>query len=170
MGLGALIGFDLGFRNMFLISLFVNILLAGAAYGMLFSLFLAVKHKKKFVREYKKISKKRLIINSRKYLAVFLLIILTIILFIGDYSARLFLSLFSIVVVTTFYFWIFIKIVEKACMYKYVNPSQLTEGDWIAKNIKISGKYITGPKDLGIDKKKIRKLIKSHKQKKIKKY
>ena len=44
-------------------------------------------------------------------------------------------------------------------MYKYVNPKKLTEGDWIAKNIIIKGKQICGPKDLGISKKQIQKLI-----------
>ena len=54
-------------------------------------------------------------------------------------------------------------------MLKYVKPQQLTEGDWIAKDIKIQGKYITGPKDLGIEKNKIRKLIELYKKGKVKK-
>ena len=54
-------------------------------------------------------------------------------------------------------------------MLKYVTPKQLTEGDWIAKDVKISGKYVTGPKDLGIEKKQIRKLIEFYKKGKIKK-
>ena len=54
-------------------------------------------------------------------------------------------------------------------MLKYVKPQQLTEGDWIAKDIKIDGKYITGPKDLGIEKKKINKLIALYNKRKVKK-
>ena len=168
MGLGALIGLDLSFRNLFLVSFFVNILLAGAAYGILFSLFLAVKHRKKFVKEYKKFSGNKLILNLKKYLAVLLFIMLILAFFVKEYQIRLFLVLLSMII-AVFYFWVFIKIVEKACMYKYVKPEELTEGDWIAKDIKIDGKYITGPKDLGIEKKKINLLIQLYKKNKIKK-
>ena len=169
MGLGALIGLDLGFRNMFLISFFVNILLAGAAYGILFSLFLAVKHRKKFAKEYKKISKNKLIAKLKRYLIAFLLVTLIAIFFVKDYPMRLFILSLFMIITSTFYFWIFAKVVEKACMHKYVTPAELTEGDWIAKDVKVAGKYITGPKDLGIEKKKISKLIQLYKQKKVKK-
>jgi len=52
-------------------------------------------------------------------------------------------------------------------MYKLVEPSKLTEGDWIAKEIKVNGKYITGPKDLGIEMEQIEKLIALYKKKKV---
>ena len=54
-------------------------------------------------------------------------------------------------------------------MLKYVKPQQLTEGDWIAKDVNINGKYLTGPRDLGIEKRKIRKLIELYKRGKVKK-
>jgi Flp pilus assembly protein protease CpaA len=169
MGLGALIGFDLSFKNLFLISFFVNILLVGAVYGILFSLFLAVKHRKKFLIEYRKISRKKLVLNAKKYLVVFLFIILFSLFFIKEYIVKLFLASFLVIFVITFYLWIFIRVVEKACMYKYVKPSELTEGDWIAKDVKLGRKYITGPKDLGIEKKQINKLIQLYKKNKVKK-
>ena len=46
-------------------------------------------------------------------------------------------------------------------MLKYKNPKELTAGDWIAKVVKINGKYICGPKDLGIEPPQIKQLIKS---------
>ncbi|RLI48695.1 MAG: hypothetical protein DRP09_21205, partial [Candidatus Thorarchaeota archaeon] len=67
------------------------------------------------------------------------------------------------------YVWIFIKAVEQSCMYKFVKPSQLTEGDWIAKDIVVGKKRIAGPKDLGIEKKQIHELIELYKQKKVNK-
>ncbi len=45
----------------------------------------------------------------------------------------------------------------------------MTEGDWIAKEIKYKGKVITGPKDLGIEKKQINKLKRLFKLNKIRK-
>ena len=169
MGLGALIGLDLGFRNLFLVSFFVNILLAGAAYGLLFSLFLALKNRKKFVKEYNEISKNKLVVSLRKYLIVFLFVVLFTLFFIKEPLPKLLLFSFLLIVAITFYLWIFVKVVEKACMHKYVKPAELTEGDWIAKDVKVDGKYITGPKDLGIEKKQIRKLTLLFKKNKIKK-
>jgi len=168
MGLGALIGLDLGFRNLFLVSFFVNILLAGAAYGILFSLFLALKNRKKFVKEYNEISKNKLVVSLRKYLIVFLFVVLFTLFFIKEPLPKLLLFSFLLIVAITFYLWIFVKVVEKACMYKYVKPAELTEGDWIAKDVKVDGKYMAGPKDLGIEKKQIKKLIRLFKKNKIK--
>ena len=54
-------------------------------------------------------------------------------------------------------------------MLKHVRPTELTEGDWIAKEIKVDGKYVTGPKDLGIEKKQIKKLIALYKKRKVNK-
>jgi hypothetical protein len=54
-----------------------------------------------------------------------------------------------------------VKAVELSCMYKRVKPAVLTEGDWIANDVKVKGKRICGPKDLGIEKKQIKQLIKA---------
>jgi hypothetical protein len=53
-------------------------------------------------------------------------------------------------------------------MLRYVKPTEVTEGDWIAKDIYISNKYISGPKDLGIEKSQLNKLISFYKKGKIK--
>ncbi len=57
-------------------------------------------------------------------------------------------------------------------MVKTIPISQLTEGDWIYKDIFIGSgkkkKYITGPKDLGISKEQISLLKKYSSQGKIK--
>jgi len=85
------------------------------------------------------------------------------------YLLKIILFYAAFVSILTLYLWVAVKSVENSCMLKYVKPMQLTEGDWIAKDIKIGGKYITGPKDLGIEKKNIRKLVEFYKKGKIKK-
>ena len=67
----------------------------------------------------------------------------------------------------TLYLWIFIRIVEKIAMFKMVKPEELTEGDWIVNEIKIGKKVIYSPKDLGVDTKQIKQLIRLKKQGKI---
>ncbi len=54
-------------------------------------------------------------------------------------------------------------------MLKYVKPTEVTEGDWIAKDVVIGKKYISGPKDLGIEMKQLKQLISYYKKGKIKK-
>ena len=89
-------------------------------------------------------------------------------LIVKDLAIRIPLLGLVLVIITTFYLWIFIKAIEKACMFKYVRPMQLTEGDWIAEDIVVGGKRICGPKDLGIEKKQINLLVKLYKQNKLK--
>ena len=81
------------------------------------------------------------------------------------------IPLFILVVfaIISFYMWLFVKAIEKVAMLKYVTPDKLTEGDWIAQEVKYKGKVITGPKDLGIEKKQIKKLVSLYKKKKLKK-
>ena len=47
-------------------------------------------------------------------------------------------------------------------MVKNVSVNKLVEGDWIVGDIKIKGKYICGPKDLGISMTQISLLRKNH--------
>ena len=85
------------------------------------------------------------------------------------YYIKILILTFAFLILTTFYLWVFVKAIEKSSMYKLVEPTKLTEGDWIVKDIFIGGKYLTGPKDLGIGKNQIKVLIQLYKQKKIKK-
>lgn len=170
MGLGAVLGMTIkDFMDNFMVSFFINMLFVGAAYGLIFSIYLALRKKKKFIAEYKKISKEKRIDKIRKYLLILMVLVTILFIFVNDHMFRFLSGSLLIVIVLSFYLWVFVKVVEKACMYKYVNPSSLTEGDWIAKDVKIGGKVITGPKDLGIEKKKIRRLINLYNKGKVKK-
>ncbi len=173
MGIGALIGISYGaiinkdFGNLFLLSFFVNVLIAGAIYGLFFTFFLAFKHKKNFVKEYKKLAKNRIILNLKKALVAFMIICVAAVVIVHEYMMKMIIFSLFVVVVLSVYMWLFVKVVEKACMYKLVAPSKLTEGDWIAKDIMVDGKYIAGPKDLGIEKEQIKKLKQLYKKKKV---
>lgn len=169
MGLGALIGVDIISRNFFLLHFLVNAMLIGALYGILWSIFSIFRNRKKFLKEFKKSIQNKKVVSAKKMIFVLFVILALAGVFAPDKIIRLTALYLAVVSVLTFYLWVAIKAVENACMLKYVKPQQLTEGDWIAKEIKISGKYIAGPKDLGIEKKKIRRLIEFYKQGKVKK-
>lgn len=170
MGIGALYGLGFSWQDsLFLISFLINTLIAGAVYGIVWSIVVAVINRKNFIKEYKKLS-------SAKYIkllkiAFLVILLLTAILFFtqNNIIIKFFPIAVLVLAILTLYLWILIKAVENSCMYKFVTPDKLTEGDWIAKVIKYKGKYITGPKDLGIEKKQIAILKKLYKENKIKK-
>lgn len=170
MGLGAMIGIDVGFKTpQFLLGFFINALFAGAVYGLLWSIFLAFRNKKKFLMKFKKILMGKNIVRTKKFIVSGTILLLVSFFFIKAYQAKILILSLALIILTTFYLGIFVKAIEKSSMYKLVEPSKLTEGDWIAKNIVINKQYICGPKDLGISKSQIRKLVHFYQQEKIKK-
>jgi len=159
MGLGALIGLEFT-ANAFLISFLINILLAGAVYAILYSIILALLYPKKIIKRVGKLLKKKNIIAAKRSMLL-LVLVLVIAAFFFEPALRLALIFLALLTFTVFYLWLFVKAVETSCMFKLLPVSELTEGDWIVKNIIIKGKKIVGPKDLGINLKQIRQLKRS---------
>ena len=168
MGLGAMIGINVAsFFSEFLFGFLINILFAGALYGLLWSFYLAYKNRNKFRAELKKVlSQKKIEKIKWGILALTIFLIVLFFLININFIKILILSL-AFVILTAFYLWAFVRAIEKSSMYKLVEPSKLTEGDWIVNDVYVNKEYITGPKDLGIEKKQIRKLIEFYKKRKI---
>ncbi|MEK6984568.1 MAG: A24 family peptidase [Nanoarchaeota archaeon] len=168
MGLGAMIGVNPSLvKSQFLFGFFINALFVGAAYGLLWSFFLVFKNRQKFMREFNKILIRKNIVKLKRFILIALILLLPLIFFIKlNHIKMLGLSL-AFLILTTFYLWIFVKAVEKSCMHKLVEPSKLTEGDWIVNDVIVGRKYICGPKDLGISKRQIRNLIEYYKEGKV---
>lgn len=169
MGLGAMIGIDVSLKtSQFLPAFFISVLLAGAAYGLLWSIFLAFKNKEKFWKEFRKLLSKKGIVRAKRILVAVIALLAAFFVFAEPYSIKILILSLAFLVLTTFYLWIFVKAIEKSAMQKLVEPSKLTEGDWIVKDVFVGRQYICGPKDLGIEKTQIRKLIGFYKQGKVK--
>lgn len=169
MGIGALFGLDITFKNTLLLDFFINMLLAGAVYGLIWSFVLAVKHKKKIFANIKKALRIKRISRARNLLFISSIVVVILVFFVENKALQIPLFILIIFAIISFYLWLFIKAIEKVAMLKYITPDKLTEGDWIAKEVKYKGKLITGPKDLGIEMKQIRKLVSLYKKNKIKK-
>ncbi len=170
MGLGAMIGIDVSMASsQFLFGFFVNALFAGAIYGLLWSVLLIFRNKEKFRKEFGRILSKSRVVKFKKYILAALILLLTASLFVNPYHIKIIILSLAFVLLTTFYLFILVKAVEKSCMHRLVEPSKLTEGDWIVNNIYVGKKYICGPKDLGIEKKQIKKLIELYRQGKVRK-
>lgn len=189
MGLGALFGVNIAFFKMiylnfmnlfnqnypmlvmelpFSINFLSNVILIGAFYGLIWCFILVLAKRKKFLRGMKNVFKNDGLKKTQKSILAAFFVLMCSSLLIKDFILKMTIISLLIVLVVVFYLWIFIKIVENSCMLKYLKPKELTEGDWIAKDIKVNGKYVCGPKDLGIEKKQINKLIRLYKKNKIK--
>ncbi len=163
MALGALLGFGFSLESPWL-AFVLWALLAGAAYGLVWSIFLAVKNWKEFSRSYAVLSRS----VKWAHLPVWGIFMLGIAFAIAtdDNLLRVLMLVFALVAPLLFYAGLMVKAVENCCMYKLLPVGKLTEGDWVAKPINIKGKYVCGPKDLGITKEKI-ELLKRLKVKEV---
>lgn len=159
MALGALIGLEFSVKS-FLVSLLVNIFLLGAVYGIIYGAVLAISHRDHFFKKFKKVLSEKRNIKLRTGLILFCILLFILSFFANSFRIQILLLI--LILVISFYLWAFVKAVEKAVMYKFISPSRLTEGDWIAKDIIAKGVRICGPKDLGITKEQIKKLKKLH--------
>ena len=162
IGLGTLFGLNIihfnihTITNNLLVSFFINSFIFGAFYGVVWSFILLIKNRKKFLSNWNKLNKEFRIQKKISIIGGLILFIAGI--FLKNY--RIIFIPLSIISIVTIYLYIYSKSVEKGCMIQNMRIKDLTEGEWIQKDIKINGKYICGPKDLGITKKQIAKLKK----------
>lgn len=176
----------------FLFSFILYSFVVGAVYGLFWTIVLAIRHRKGFVAEFIYLLDMRRNITKKIIRIGFIVIILASIslLFFAKYFILKIVPLgLSILVIIAYWMYFFIKATEQSSMIKHVQPEELTEGDWISTDIfvdsddeKETGKekelcvksqekgklYIAGPKDLGISKEQIQKLIMLKKQGKLK--
>ena len=157
MALGALLGLKFSFGHI-TVAFVICLMIVGGLYGFVWSLVLALKNWGKFVLQFKK----SLDVNKR-FRALF--IGFSFVLFVAAIFAQSVFIKFLLIFIALFipimnYLILAVKAVENSCMYQRVKSADLTAGDWIAKDVKVKGKRICGPKDLGIEKSQIRKLIK----------
>jgi len=156
IGMGAVIGLGIDFQNFGLMNynfnlilFFIGLFLFGAIFALIWSLILAIKKRKVFFKEFKKI-----LLSLKKWHHLSLL---TGIIFLG---ITFFYNYFWPLIIMpglSFYTIIFIKAVEKTCFIKKLSASQLVEGDWLAKNIVISKKELF-TKNQALEKKDVWKL------------
>lgn len=165
-GIGALIGVSYPFELDFFFVFLINVVFAGAFYGILWIIVKGIMNRKKLpvkINKYMKQYSKTRIISS-----IFILLILIGLFFVNLESyLKIVLAIFMVSLYIINYLFVLVKAVEEVAMVKYIEPEKLTEGDWIPENIYVGKKLIAGPKDLGIKKEQIALLLKYKKQGKI---
>jgi len=163
MGLGALLGLQLSW-NSFLLAFILNIIIFGSIFGLLFSVYMVFQNRKPFVKEFASQFKKRKVLKWFVWLGTVALLIISVFV---PVSIKIAIVVLAGMMLLTFYVFMYLKAVEQSAMIKWVEPEALTEGDWVVKDVVVAGKRICGPKDLGLEMKQIRQLIKLKHQKKL---
>ncbi len=146
---------------------FIDLLVAGAIYGILWTLVTALSHRQECGKQLRLLHRTQGVRTAR-VIAIVAAVCLLLVSFFLPNDMRLPLLILAIVIPTLVTLGVVIKAVEKGCMLKRVTPDRLTEGDWIVKDVKVGGKRITGPADLGISPSQIHSLRKFAAQGRIK--
>jgi Flp pilus assembly protein protease CpaA len=141
--------------NLTLFVIFLLIfLIAGAVYGLIFSLVLGIKNFKRFKLEFlRKFSKNKKFF----YIALGLCFVLVIISFFFDLIIYL-----AILAFISPYLYFSAKAIDEVCMIREVSPNKLTEGDWLYKGVRVGKKLIKSSWD-GLTKEEIKLLRKKNK-------
>jgi Flp pilus assembly protein protease CpaA len=167
-GLGAMLGISWPVQYDFYLMFLVNLLFAGAFYGILWVIALSFRHWKKIkIRLMNFLEDKRLM-KIRIITGAVSLAAMAALFFSGlDNDMKLVASGAILLLYFLNYLFIFVRSVEQTAMIKTIDPKKLTEGDWIMQEVKIDGKLIAGPKDLGLEKKQLTKILELREQGKL---
>lgn len=152
-------GTVLPFSNSFLINLkifalfFLIFLFVGGFYGLTINIILSLKNFKKFKKEFSnRFSKNKKKIYSIMFLGLVLMAF-------GFTEITIFIL--GLLIFISPYFYVYVRAVDESCMVKKVKVNQLTEGDWLYKNIG-SGKKLIKVNWEGLNEKEIKLIQKKY--------
>ena len=109
-------------------------LFVGAIYGILWSIYLAIKYRGKFSKAFKEI------FISNKVL-IYIVSGIAILFFIIGIVNWLYFFI-GVFLIGFLFLYFFIKAIDEGCMIRKVLTKDLTEGDWLSKDVKINKKII----------------------------
>ena len=142
------------YHEPFLLTFVINILVIGAIYGIIFSLVLAFKNRKKFSDSFKKGNKE----NNKIFYFILAIVVLLLALITHTYNI-LFLA---VVILILPYLFAFVKASEST-MIRFKGWKDLAEGDWLVQKLKIKNKILKPTVD-GLTKQDILQIKKANKK------
>jgi len=156
MALGAVL--PLSYNWMINIKLFIMFILmflvSGSVYALIYSIGLVLSNvkefKKEFVNQYKRY---KFVFLSALGFALFWIVF-------AFFVSKIWLISFGLIILLFPILFVFAKAVEESCMVKKVNSTEITEGDWLCKDVIIGGKKIRANWE-GVSKKELRLIRKS---------
>lgn len=153
MGVGAIIGFWL--HDYMLIVFFFLLIICGAIYGLLVTTWLAlITHRKKFLPAFARIIRKPKVHTTRIMLVISGAILLIISFFVS-FELKIIIGFLLLAMYLFTYAWIFSKAAEESIFIKEYKVAKLTEGDWLAEDVKFGKKILVSKETPGITKEQI---------------
>jgi len=160
MAIGALLGINFTLTDTFL-AFVSNLILVGGAYGLIWTLGVGIQHRTKVIRRVRKqFSSRGILLPQAGLIGIGLLGLASAVFMTQDPAIRFAGIGLSLLFPTMFFATILLKTIEHCCFIRSCPVDDLTEGDWIVKEIHVKGKRICGPKDLGITREQIQHLRK----------
>lgn len=174
LAIGMLLGSPLPIDGL-LFSFIINSLFAGGIYGLFYLGYLWKKNNEKVLPKIQSLWKRTRVLRGYIVGIWIVSVLLAIVLLFGT---AMFLTLLGQVLIEsllvlptvaliTYFLYVVVRAVEQVALLVHLLPAQLTEGDWIERDVIVAGKRICGPNDLGITKEQITTLKKLYKQGKI---
>ena len=164
MGMGGVIGIAYPFNSSSwnLFWFFLLLLSLGAIYGLLWVAGLATKERKKFVPDFKKNWNEHKTLHL--ILGIISLLLFVLFLFGLKYNFSFVWPLIPFPLIT-FYLFLFVTTVENSCFIMKREVTKLTEGDWLAEEVKVADKVVMKKKTL--EREDLEELLRWHKEKKL---
>ncbi len=150
MGLGALFGIEYS-SDTLLVSFAINLLLFGGLYGLGYMSYLGITHSTNVKKQMKQLQRTKTVLLG-KQASIAGAIISGIFAFQSAGIAQAMLVSLAVMLPVSYYLWLSTKAVEEVVLIKTVKPSQLTEGDWLVKEVRHQGKLICAAKSSGVTK------------------
>jgi len=150
-------------REYFLFRFIINLFFIGSLYGIVWSIVLAMTNRERVYKKLKNVIRK----NKNLFMLFFIFSLLFFLAYILVKNIAFFII--GTVLLIFPYFFLFVRTVDDVCMIKYVRCEELSEGEWIAKPLKLKIKnreIIIKPQVAGLSRKDI-EFIKKAKVKKI---
>src|SRR3989338_5509066 len=152
LGIFFILGILLFYCKVFVLFL-ILFLFSGAVYGLFVSGALIFNHFKEFKKEFSKQFKK----NKNIFILSLFLASFFIVLGFSDS----FMVYFGILIFIIPYFYLSAKAIDEVCMIKKISPKNLTEGDWLYKDVRVGNRIIKKRWD-GLTKEEIKLLKKKN--------
>ena len=138
----------------------LNLLIIGSLYGLLFTIAVAIKNRKRFFPEFVK--------RCKKVRVIFLVMIAVLAIILAISTKAYFIFAIAALAVLFPFIHSAIKALEEVGMVSLVHPKNLTVGDWLAQEVRI-GKKMIKPTWEGISKQEL-ELLQKEKKKVLVKY
>jgi Flp pilus assembly protein protease CpaA len=156
MALGAILPFsNVFYENLQFFILFIFLIfIAGSIYGLAGTFYFSFRSFGKFKKEF------NLLLNQNKKLVNFSLVFAIVLIGLGFFLEGFFWL--GVLVFIFPYIYIYTRAVDESCMVKKVFVKDVTEGDWLYREIKI-GKKVIKPSWGGLTKKDLNLIRKNKK-------